>query len=191
MARILIKGGCTSFGLAQHRAAHREVLLPSVVHRARASVCTHTMVHADESLVTWFAGPYLNRTVQIWPSDEVKSGWHLLSMGKCRVHSRRHEGASDLISWCIQNLKYVCVQVNMVHWNCDGFKIGLCGTPPAAHPRALCKLCLCTIPRCFCSQDALFPQLLLFPGMKICQIGLAADGAYPELKPKFQCGEFS
>jgi len=35
------------------------------------------------------------------------------------------------------------LQVNLIHWNPDGFKIGLCGTPPAGQPRALCEFTFC------------------------------------------------
>jgi hypothetical protein len=37
------------------------------------------------------------------------------------------------------------LQVNLIHCNPDGFKIGLCGTPPAGQPRALCKFTFCGV----------------------------------------------
>mmetsp|Transcript_86281 Transcript_86281/g.230429 ORF Transcript_86281/g.230429 Transcript_86281/m.230429 type:complete len:232 (+) Transcript_86281:808-1503(+) len=73
----------------------------------------------------------LHRDSQLIKADP-KHGMYLA----CALMARGHVPMSDLV----RNVDRIKKSVSMVPWNPDGFKIGICGTPPAGEERAL--LCL-------------------------------------------------
>eukprot|EP00753_Platysulcus_tardus_P018989 PLAT7039.8.p1 GENE.PLAT7039.8~~PLAT7039.8.p1 ORF type:complete len:514 (+),score=205.42 PLAT7039.8:8-1549(+) len=59
-----------------------------------------------------------------------------------------------------RNIERIRPELRMIHWNADGFKIGLCATPAVRQPYSLLALCnSCAIADCFADLRGRFAKL--------------------------------